>query len=189
MPHRVRPIVPFAQQLADFDGAFDRTFSLITYAMNRYLVDHMVRVGRQLTEGDYESMVIWAVLAHQNVAHLLPPGAFASAVLDKRGRVPSTRALRPLRLRDIVQITGIPKETARRKLERLAAERWIERTDDGWVVSRERMEPDLREFARESVRRFLAVADEMMRALRQADEALVAERADAAAGGRPGQSG
>jgi hypothetical protein len=39
------------------------------------------------------------------------------------------------------------------------------------------------------VRRFLAVADEMMRALRQADEALVAERADAAAGGRPGQSG
>jgi len=189
MTHRVRPTAPFAEQLADFDAAFDRTFVLITYAMNRYLVDHMLRVGRQLTEGDYESMVIWAVLAHQNVAHLLPPGAFASAVLDGRGRLPGTSGLRPLRLRDIVQITGIPKETARRKLERLAAERWIARTDEGWVVSRERAEPDLREFSRESVRRFLAVADEMMCALRQADEALAAERADAAAGGRPGQSG
>jgi hypothetical protein len=188
MPYRPRPTVPFPEPLADFDAAFDRAFVLITYAMNRYLVDHMLRVARQLTEGDYEAMVIWAVLAHQNVAHLLPPGAFASEVLDERGRLPVTSGLRPLRLRDIVQITGIPKETARRKLERLAAERWIARSDEGWVLSRERTEPDLRDFSRESVRRFLAVADEMMRALRAADEALAAERV-AATGRGPVHSG
>lgn len=180
MSHRPPRIAPVAEPLADFDAAFDRAFVLITYAMNRYLVDHMLRVGRQLTDGDFEAMVIWGVLAHQNVAHLLPPGSFPSDVLDVRGRISSSEGMRPLRLRDVVQITGIPKETARRKLERLAAERWIDRVAEGWVASRERTEPDLREFSRESVRRFLAVADEMMRALRQADELLAAERAAAA---------
>jgi hypothetical protein len=189
MPHRPPPSVSLPEQLAEFDAAFDKTFVLITYAMNRYLVDHMLRSARQLTDGDYEAMVIWAVLAHQNVAHLLPPGSFASEVLNERGRLPATRGLRPLRLRDIVQITSIPKETARRKLERLAAARWIERSDEGWVVSRERTEPDLREFSRESVRRFLTVADEMMRALRLADESLAAERVAAAAGGHRGRPG
>lgn len=182
MPHRQTGPAPFAEQLADFDGAFNRAFVLITYVMNRYLVDHMLRVGRQLTEGDYESMVIWGVLAHQNIAHLLPPGSFPSEVLDARGRLPSVEGLRPLRLRDVVQITGIPKETARRKLERLAAERWIARVGNGWIVSGERAEPELRDFSRESVRRFLAVAEEMMRALRQADEALEAEAAAAGCG-------
>jgi hypothetical protein len=177
MPDRQPWTSPLAAPLRDFNGAFDRAFVLITYVMNRYLVDHMLRVGRQLTAGDFESMVIWGVLAHQNIAHLLPPGSFVSEVLDERGRLPSLEGLRPLRLRDIVQITGIPKETARRKLERLAAGRWITRVDNGWVVSGERTEPELRDFSRESVRRFLIVAEEMMRALRAADEALAAEAA------------
>ena len=175
MPHRQQPLLP--QQLQDFDAAFDRAFVLVTYALNRHLVDHMLRVGRQLTGNDFESMVIWGVLAHQNVAHLLPPGSFPSDVLDDRGRLGAPIGLRPLRLRDVVQITGIPRETVRRKLARLAAERWIARAGDGWVVSPERTEPELRDFSRESVRRFLGVAGEIMRALREADEALAAERA------------
>lgn len=157
-------------ELNDFDRAYDRAFALVAFCMNRHLVDHMVRVGRQLTQNDYECMVIWAVLAHQNVAHLLPPGSLPSIILDDRGRVPSTASgLRPLRLRDIVQITGIPRETIRRKLKKLEAERWIVQVESGWVVSRERIEPDLREFSRESVRRFLLTADDVMRALREAD--------------------
>ena len=40
---------------------------------------------------------------------------------------------------------------------------------DGWVVSAERVEPELREFTRESVFRLLAVADEIMAALKDAD--------------------
>jgi hypothetical protein len=173
-PRLARPVL---DPPGDFDAAFDRAFVLITYAMNRFLVDHMLRVSRQLTGNDFESMVIWGVLAHQNVAHLLPPGSFPSDVLDEAGRLQAADGLRPLRLRDIVQITRIPKETARRKLERLAAQHWIERVDGGWVVSRERTEPELREFSRQSVRRFLTVADEMSRAMHEAREALAAEGA------------
>jgi DNA-binding IclR family transcriptional regulator len=100
----------------------------------------------------------------------MPPGSLPTAILTEKGRLAgATEGLRPLRLRDIAQITGIPRETARRKLERLAADRYVERRPDGWVVSAERVEPELRDFTRESVYRLLAVADEIMAALKDAD--------------------
>lgn len=158
--------------LEDFDGAFDRAFVLVAFAVNRHLVDHMMRVGRELTDGDYEAALIWGVLAHQNVAHLLPPGALPDDVLDVRGLpvAPKDRQ-RPLRLRDLVQITRLPRETVRRKLAKLAGQQWIERTPQGWLSSAARLEPTLRDFTRETVRRFLAAADEIRVALEAADAA------------------
>lgn len=162
--------VPLLSQLRDFDGSFDRAFTLVAFAMNRHLIDHMLRIARNLTLDDYEAMIIWGVLAHQNIAHLLPPGSVPGAVLNDQGRLDlQEEGLRPLRLRDVVQITRIPRETARRKLELLASQQWIERTPRGWVVSRARTEPDLRDLTRDNVRRFLMAADEVMRALRAAD--------------------
>ncbi len=160
----------------DFDAAFDRSFAMASFAMNRFIVDHMLRVGRHLTHDDYESMVIWGVLAHQNIAHLLPPGSVPSELLNDRGRLDGDKTLRPLRLRDVVQITRIPRETVRRKLEQLAQDGWVERQGDGWLICPNRAEPDLREFARESMRRFLAAADEAQRAIRGGAEALTGQR-------------
>jgi hypothetical protein len=167
------PPPPLLQQLTDFDRAFDHSVSLVAFVMNRHLIDHMLKVARTLTLDDYEAMIIWGVLAHQNVAHLLPPGSMPSTVLNDSGRVDlSDEGMRPLRLRDIVQICRMPRETVRRKLHLLEAERWIEQTPCGWVVSGARFEPLLREFSRDSVRRFLTAADEVMRALRAADVEL-----------------
>jgi hypothetical protein len=170
---------PSPRRLADFDKAFDGAFGLVAFVMNRFLIDHMLRSGRRLTGNDFEALVIWGVLAHQNVAHLMPPGSLPTAILNEKGRLAGgADRLRALRLRDIAQITGIPRETARRKLERLAAARHVQRTKDGWVVSTERAEPELREFTRESVRRLLAVADEVMSALRDAEARLPRHGAD-----------
>ena len=156
--------------MSDVDKAFDGAFSLVAFVMNRFIIDHMLRTGRRLTGNDFEALVIWGVLAHQNVAHLMPPGSLPTSILTEKGRLAdAVKGLRPLRLRDIAQITGIPRETARRKLERLAAARYVERRPDGWVVSGERVEPDLREFTRESIYRLLTVADEIMAALKDAD--------------------
>ena len=171
--------LPLMGQLRDFDRSFDRAFTLVAFAMNRHLIDHMLRIARNLTLDDYEAMIIWGVLAHQNIAHLLPPGSLPSAVLNDQGRLDlQDEGLRPLRLRDVVQITRIPRETARRKLELLASQQWIERVPSGWVVSRARTEPVLRDLTRDNVRRFLMAADEVMRALRAAD-AEVAHRTPA----------
>jgi hypothetical protein len=176
MIDRPRPPTSTLGELRDFDRAFDRAFVMVTFVLNRHLVDHMLRVGRDLTLDDYAAMLVWGVLAHQNIAHLLPPGALPSVVLDDRGRLDGApEGLRPMRLRDLVQITRLPRETVRRKLERLAAQQWVERTPRGWVSSRARLEPTLREFNRESVRRFLTAADEVMRILRATDADLAAQ--------------
>ena len=159
------------RQLRSFEKAYDRSFSLVAYIANRFLIDHMLRVGRLLTENDFETMVIWGVLAHQNVAHLMPPGSVPTAVLTERGRMIDENLLRPLRLRDLSDITGIPRETVRRKLDRLAAKGYARRVPDGWVVSGERAEPELRDFTRDTVMRLVAVCDEIIAALQDADAA------------------
>jgi hypothetical protein len=105
--------------LGDADKAFDGAFSIVAFIINRFIIDHLLRCGRQLTGGDFEALVIWGVLAHQNVAHLMPPGSLPTAVLGEDGRLAEgLDRLRPLRLRDVAQITGIPRETVRRKLLR-----------------------------------------------------------------------
>lgn len=150
--------------------AFDRSFSLVAFITNRYIVDHMLRCARNLVDGDYEALILWAVLAHQNVAHLMPPGSMPAAILNESGRIEGyEKRIRPLLLRDLSAITGIPRETARRKLEKLAALGFVERDGKAWVVSGKRVEPDLREFTRESVKRLLAASDEVRAAMLSVD--------------------
>jgi hypothetical protein len=151
------------------DAAFDAAFSLVAYTVNRHLVDHMLRGSRLLTGSDYEAMVILAVVAHQNVAHLMPPGSVPTAVLNENGRLPDGPArMRPLRLRDVAAITGIPRETARRKLAWLESRQFVEKTAEGWMVSAARAEPELREFTRETTWRLLLTAEQVLRQLRDA---------------------
>lgn len=170
MNHRPRRPPSLLGELQDYGGAFDRAFSMVAFTMNRFIVDHFLRAGRQLTDNDFEALLLWGVLAHQNVAHLLPPGSVPCAVLDERGRLPDeTQDFRPLRQRDIVQISGMPRETVRRKLISLQRLGLIERTAKGWIVSRDPVESKLRDFTRDSARRFLMAADDVMRALREAD--------------------
>ena len=141
------------------DEAIERSFALVAYQVNRHLIDHMLRITRELST-DFESLVLWGVLSHQNVAHLLPPGTLPASVLDEFGHLEGDRTaeLRPLRVRDLVQITGIPRETVRRKLAMLESAGRIQRVDDGWIVNREAVGADLRAFTRETVRRLLMTA-------------------------------
>jgi hypothetical protein len=164
-----------------FDAAFDRGFALAAFIMNRHLVDHFVRASRHLSL-DFESLIIWAVVAAQNAAHLMPPGSLPSTRLTASGRISDDDAagLRPLRLRDVTQITGVPRETVRRKLRALAEAGWLVETEGGWVVDRDRIDPELRQFTRESARRFLVAARDVSAVLR--DAGLATPTADRAAG-------
>ena len=159
-----------------FDAAFDRGFSLAAFIMNRHLIDHFVRVSRHF-KLDFESVVIWGVVAAQNTAHLLPPGSRPTTRLTNDGRLShdDQARVRPLRLRDVTQITGVPRETARRKLLALGEAGWLVETKAGWVVNRDRLEPELREFTRESMRRFVAAAGEVNAVLRDAERTAAPE--------------
>lgn len=164
-----------------FNIAFDQAFGLVAFAMNRHLMDHMLRAMREL-EVDFESLVLWGLLSHLNVAHLLLPGTGPDILLDERGRLKETAdRLRPMRLRDLEQVSRLPRETVRRKLLGLKERGYVVQVDGGWLFNRERVDPSLREFNRETARRTLRLAEEMGRLLTQG-LARAGEPGDAAPG-------
>jgi hypothetical protein len=163
---------------AAFDAAFDQSFGLVAFAMNRHLIDHMLRAQREL-QVDFESLVIWGLLAHLNSAHLVPPGSSPRSILDDTGRLKHLGpGLRPLRLRDLEQISRMPRETVRRKLAALEARGFVERGTQGWVYRRDSVDARLIEFNRETARRLLLAAEEIGRLL--ADCHAQATESDAA---------
>jgi len=112
----------------------------MTVVLTRPLVGHLHGIARQLTGGDFEALVLWCEVAHGSVAYLLAPGADASALLDCLGRVTAQPELaRPVTLRDLAAVTGIPRETVRRKLERLSAQGHLRRQAGGLVIGPERV--------------------------------------------------
>lgn len=148
-----------------FDVGFDQSFALLAFAMNRHLIDHMLRAVREL-DVDFESMVLWGLLSHLNIAHLVPPGTAPRSVLNEVGRFTGPPGdFRPMRLRDMEQISRLPRETIRRKLKRLEDKGFVERRDDGWIFNRGAVEPKLREFNRETLRRILSLNEELRRLL------------------------
>lgn len=69
----------------DAPPEYPRAFSVVAFTMNRYIVDHMLRASRRFDD-DTETMILFGVLSHLNVAHLLPPGTRPSEALDEAGR-------------------------------------------------------------------------------------------------------
>jgi hypothetical protein len=68
--------------------------------------------------GDLESFLLWGVLARPTAT---------------RSGLPSAAPV-PMRLRDLARISGIPRETARRKLGALERAGRIQRVTDGWMI-------------------------------------------------------
>lgn len=87
---------------------------------------------REAFDGDLDSALIRAVVG----AALLPadklPASFSYADLLKQR---STDFRKPLNTLSIAQVTGIPRETVRRKLAAMEAKRWIARDESGhWKI-------------------------------------------------------
>lgn len=142
-----------------FEAAFERAFGPVAFTVNRHLIEHMMRAQRELGV-DYESLVIWGILAHLNVAHLLPPGkALAQITLDiDSALIDPENGFRMLRLRDLEQVTGLPRETVRRKLSRLEKLGYITHNSKGWLVRPESVDERLRNFTRETTQNLLKAA-------------------------------
>lgn len=91
------------------------------------MVDWVRRLAGTTTNGDFEALVLWCQLAAQRAR-----GSTCHA-----GQRPSAPV--PVRLPQLVASTGVPRETARRKLELLAALGRVARVDRGWVARPEGM--------------------------------------------------
>ena len=154
-----------------------RAFSIVAFAMNRFIVDHIIRSAR-LFDNDTEALVLFGMLAHLNVVHLMPPGSTPATTLDGTGRIPDFQPkLRPVRVRDLAQITGRPRETIRRKLEQMRSAGRVLRLRDGWVYDVSSVDADMQALTMEGVRRFLQTAEAMQSTLRDAADVVRSEAA------------
>ena len=171
--------------IGDIPVHYWRAFSLVAFTMNRFIVDHMLRSAR-FFDNDAETMLLYGMLAHLNVAHILPPGSRPSERLGTDGRVPDVQPrLRPVRLRDLEQIMGRPRETIRRRLDRLVKAGRIRREVDGYVLNVAAVDDELRALSVDAVKRFVQTAGVVERALEDARLAMQAKTAPCEGAGGP----
>ncbi|MBK6864450.1 MAG: hypothetical protein IPG91_13355 [Ideonella sp.] len=173
------PGLPGEERVAaeDAEPAYGRAFSLAAFTMNRFIVDQVIRAARHF-DNDTEAMILFGTIAHLNVAHLMPPGSSPTSVLGADGRIPGSQArLRPVRLRDLSQIMDRPRETIRRKLERLEAQGRLLRGIEGYVINVASVDPQMHALSVDAVRRFMQASGVIGSVLQDAQEALARERA------------
>jgi hypothetical protein len=143
----------------ELEVRIDRAFSLLAFTVNRHLIEHMRRIALEL-QMDFELAYIYGTLAHINIAPFFYPGAQPNELLDGdgHGRFAGT----PVRLTDLAQVTGLPRETVRRKLELLLKLGKVERTPDGlWCYAKTGVDAHVTKFTKQTILRFLNTADEL----------------------------
>lgn len=155
----VRPALP-----DDFEQRFDQSFAMVAFVANRFVVNQMRRAMVELGV-DLESAFIYGTLGMLNIAAEMPPGTAPARILEESGQLPVDR-VHPVRLSDLSQVAGLPRETVRRKLEKLRSLGKVERTADGaWQVCRVEADTADRAFTRETVARLLTTAQAVNRVL------------------------
>lgn len=90
---------------------------------------------RQQFDGDLDMLLVMAVIGEATLPRHLLPGDFSYGELLKgKGELVNKQ---DINTQSIAAFSGIPRETVRRKLERLAEKGWIERNESGgWTASR-----------------------------------------------------
>jgi hypothetical protein len=147
---------------------YRRAFSIAAFAMNRFIIDQVVRAAR-FFDNDIEAMVLYGMLSHLNAAHLVPPGSRPTQVLNEHGRVPDAQPkFKPVRISDLAQISGRPRETIRRKLERLERCGRVTRLADGYVLNLTSVDEAMLEHSLDALQRFMQTATAIEGALRDA---------------------
>jgi len=155
----------------NFDARFKRAFGLIAFTANRHMVDHMRRLSIAFGGDsglDLDTTMIWGLVAHMNVARLLHPGAHPAEVMSASGTLQGE--LNSVRLSDVALVSGLPRETVRRKLETLRKAGRLAKTEDGgWIVQRSGIDEATYQFTLDTVKRLLTTAKQIETILAQCE--------------------
>lgn len=102
---------------------FGEHYPAYQYKVVQFIIEHLSDVGRAFN-GDLQAMLVLAVIGQVHLnAHRSPDGTYRNAGRPPPERL-STSATR------VADVTGIPRQTVRRKLDALEARGWILRNDD-----------------------------------------------------------
>lgn len=105
-------------------SAFETCYLDYQYVFVEFLIDHLVDAGRAF-KGDFQAMLVLAVLGQARLGAVRAASGPDATSADVSPGAEITNASR------ISDITGIPRQTVRRKLEALTERGWIERDAAG----------------------------------------------------------
>ena len=150
-----------ASRSASYEAAFRERYLLYQYHSVEFLCAHLADCAR-VFRGDLQQMLVLAVIGQVQLRSYLDVAPDGS--LHPR-EIPAKPAISASRLADV---TGIPRETVRRKLTLLERRGWIEKTDEGaWrLVIREgaaAARTDLNGLDGRAIERFAALAASLER--------------------------
>lgn len=101
-------------------AAFSDRYVEVQYAFVQFLTEHLADCARTFG-GDLELMLVLGVLGQAHLSAVMARPADGQNEMDY-----GMSALR------VADVTGLPRETARRKLAKLAERGWIRQAEGGW---------------------------------------------------------
>lgn len=154
--------------LKDFDQKFATSFAQIAFSTNRFIVHHMRRVMNDL-DMDSETVIVWGSLAQLNYAHLLHPILNYEPDREADTESTSSTGAKPARLVDLTQVTGMPKESVRRKLKELEHRGRVEQVSPRqWKIVETSIDEETFEFTKTTTRLLLETAKDITNLLSRA---------------------
>lgn len=135
----------------------DGRFSLLAFATNRNLLSHMRRIALDF-DMNFETTFVFCTLSHLNLSHGFHPNLPSSKVLDREDR----NQFRQVRLRDVVGVTSLPRETVRRKLLQLQSEGKVLQPEEGyWCIDMSSVYERMIELTKTSIRNLIKTTIEI----------------------------
>jgi DNA-binding transcriptional ArsR family regulator len=110
----------FERRVAELVDQFGKSYPTYQYAFVDFIVEHLTDLSRSF-EGDFQQVMLLAILGQRRLKAQIMAGRPGRALAP-------TTAVSASRLADV---TGIPRETVRRKLATLKDRGWIEQEPDG----------------------------------------------------------
>lgn len=127
-------------------------YGQLAFTANRFVLSHMRRI-RQNFALELDRAFILGSLAHLNVYHGLNPLLPKEMLITRN----EEHLFMPARLRDVVNVTGLPRETVRRHLLSMAHQPIA----GEWRISSCSVTPEMMDETMSTVKNLLKTADEL----------------------------
>jgi hypothetical protein len=155
----------------DVEAVHARRFAYMSMLKTRFTLPHMVGLYRHFG-GDMALPIVLGEIAIRNLQAVFQMRAdepYDVLDLETERRIVerkyTTEHLRPANALSIAQATGIPRETVRRKVEKLIEKGWVQRDERGHLFVTRKAGEDLGEFDREETVRFSLAAGAVLKVL------------------------
>jgi hypothetical protein len=141
-------------------SAFDRHYPQLTYEAGLFMVAYLRRVHAEF-EGDITAAIVLGEIAQHNMRpfmkELLPKSGKDSAALATDELVEAS--IRRCNMLSVAEASGIPRETVRRKVDKLVKLGFVTRDGGGGLAVTRKVGRHFREFDRETMLGLVELAE------------------------------